>query len=73
VTVATGAIVSAVGGVGGNANPGTCGKGGDGGLGRIRISAGATCSLTGTFTPALASGCSPASMAERVFVATYPN
>lgn len=64
--------VSAEGGVGGQSGIGG-NAGGAGGLGRIRISANrATCTLSGMFSPVLASGCMPAAMAERVYVTAYP-
>lgn len=69
VTVASGAEVSAAGGAGGTG--GACG--GNGGPGRIRLSVGATCSLNGSFSPALAAGCSPSSVSGSVYVAAFPN
>jgi hypothetical protein len=71
--VQAGAQVRAVGGQGGSSTPAACGSGGAGGLGRIRISAHeSTCTLAGTFEPALASGCAPSDVAERTYVATFP-
>jgi hypothetical protein len=71
--VASGATVSAVGGLGGLPN-GACGGGGGGGLGRIRISARtATCTLAGNFTPSLSGGCSLSVAPEHVYVGAFPN
>jgi hypothetical protein len=62
--------VSAAGG----AIDGAVGSGGAGGLGRIRLSATtADCSLTGTFTPPLASACNPTSIAAATYIAAFPN
>ncbi len=75
VSIASGATVSAIGGAGGTGSSGSAG--GTGGLGRIRISAAtATCTLAGTFTPALTSGCTASTapgVQGQAFVATYPN
>ena len=74
VSVATGAAVSAAGGASGLRGAG--GSGGAGGLGRIRVSATAgTCTLGGTFAPALVSGCTvtPAPGADgRTYVSAFP-
>lgn len=79
-TITTGvrARVSAAGGLGGAGSLyATGGAGGDGGLGRIRISVNpATCTLGGTFVPALVSGCTvtPApGVPGRAYIAAYPN
>jgi hypothetical protein len=77
VAVASGAAVSAVGGAGGVSNSGSSGTGGVGGPGRIRISAAAlTCTLSGTFTPALAAGCAvtpPPGTDGRVYISRFPD
>ncbi len=77
VMVAGGATVSAAGGNGGAESEfATGGGGGGGGLGRIRLSVTApTCStLSGSFTPALPSGCSAgAAQAGTTYIGTYPN
>ena len=72
MAVAAGATVSVNGGVGGG--PGGEGRGG---VGRIRVtSVTATCSLAGTFTPALVSACTPTTGSGtpgRVYVAAWPD
>ncbi len=77
VTVTAGATVSAVGGAGGARGSSNGGLGGNGGLGRIRLSATpGMCTLGGTFTPALVSGCTvtPAPGTDgRVYVSAFPN
>jgi hypothetical protein len=75
ITVASGATVSAVGGVGGAQSEfATGGGGGQGGLGRIRLSANpSSCTLSGSFNPPLASGCSASSKSGTTYVAVYPN
>ncbi|MDB4928928.1 MAG: hypothetical protein JWM10_1412, partial [Myxococcaceae bacterium] len=73
-----GATVSAAGGTGG---PGgtiySNTPGGNGGPGRIRVTAGtSTCTLAGTFSPALVSGCAPTpapGTAGRAYVGAYPD
>lgn len=76
ITAGATATVSASGGRGGDASVfATGGGGGAGGLGRIRVSVTpTTCALAGTFTPALATGCTPAPATPgRAFLAPYPN
>jgi len=75
ITVASGAVISAVGGAGGlQSLYATGGAGGVGGAGRIRLSVTpSTCTLSGKFDPPLASGCSPASKSGAAYVANYPN
>ena len=77
VTVTSAATISAAGGLGGAQSEfATGGAGGNGGLGRIRVSvAPASCSLVGSFTPPLASGCSatPGGTTGAVYVGVYPN
>ncbi len=70
-TVNVSGTVTALGGAGGTSSCGTAG--GAGGIGRIRIDASsATCALTGTFNPTLASGCSTSgAIAGRVYVANF--
>jgi len=70
--VPAGASVSAAGGGGGPA-PCQPDPGGAGGLGRIRISALAMCTLAGTFDPPLASGCNASAAAGTPYVAAFPN
>jgi hypothetical protein len=67
--------VSAVGGTGGAGSEfATGGGGGAGGLGRIRLSATqSSCTLSGSFSPALRSGCAAASSSGFAYVGTYPN
>jgi hypothetical protein len=78
VTTGVRARVSAAGGLGGVGSLyATGGGGGEGGPGRIRLSVNsATCTLGGTFVPALASGCAatpaPGTLG-RAYVASYPN
>ena len=66
-------MVSAAGGRGGGVN---C-VGGNGGLGRVRLSVlPALCRLSGTFTPPLPTGgCVPAATpaANTTYIGTYPN
>lgn len=72
--VQAGALISAVGGTGGNASPTSCGKGGDGGVGRIRLSVNqASCTLAGTFNPGLTAACAAANASEKTYIAPYPN
>jgi hypothetical protein len=75
ISVASGAVISAVGGQGGAGSEfATGGAGGAGGLGRIRLSvAPSTCTLGGTWSPPLASACDAASAAGSVYVGVYPN
>ena len=77
IRVTSSAAVSAVGGGGGAQSLfATGGRGGNGGLGRIRISvAPATCTLSGAFSPPLAGGCSPTAPAVpgAAFIGIYPN
>ena len=75
LTVGSGATISAAGGAGGAGSEfATGGAGGTGGLGRIRISAtAASCSLAGTFTPRVSSGCAATSARGFAYVGTYPN
>ncbi len=63
--------VSAGGGSGGSGSS----AGGAGGLGRVRLSVDlAQCTLAGsTFVPALLSGCGATSVAERPYIAAFPN
>ncbi len=72
VNVATGAAVSVNGGGGGG--PGGEGRGG---IGRVRVTAVlTTCTLAGTFTPTLVSGCAATSGSgtpARVYVAAWPD
>jgi len=43
-----------------------------GGLGRVRITAAKdTCTLSGTFTPALSDSCNDAGVSGKVYVSTY--
>jgi len=77
LTVATGAVVSASGGAGGGDVSVLTQAAGTGGLGRIRLSAGvgaAGCTVSGTFTPALVSGCAATTSPTpaRPYVARYP-
>ncbi len=69
----TSGVVSAAGGRGGGVN---C-VGGNGGLGRVRLSVlPALCRLSGTFTPPLPTGgCVPAATpaANTTYIGTYPN
>ncbi|MEZ4394651.1 MAG: hypothetical protein R3A48_26560, partial [Polyangiales bacterium] len=77
VSVASGAVVSAAGGAGGAAVVTSSGIGGAGGLGRVRIAASTgQCTLAGTFTPALVSGCSATSglgTQGRAYVSVFPD
>ena len=78
VDVASGATVSAIGGTGGTgATVYSNTPGGNGGLGRIRVtSLAATCRLNGAFNPPLVSGCAVtagAGTAGRVYVDNFPN
>ena len=76
VTVTSARTISAAGGFGGARRVRDGGAGGNGGLGRIRVSvAPASCSLVGSFTPPLASGCSatPGGTTGAVYVGVYPN
>ena len=76
VTVGAGATISAAGGLGGAQSEfATGGGGGDGGLGRIRLSVlPATCVLNGSFTPPLSSGCMPKpATAGLAYLGVYPN
>ncbi len=72
INVASGASVSANGGVGGG--PGGEGRGG---LGRLRVSAVvASCTLGGTFNPPLVAGCaltSGSGTAGRAYIAAWPD
>jgi Stigma-specific protein, Stig1 len=75
--VAPAAVVSAVGGAGGQASvfAGSLGGGGDGGFGRIRISTTpGSCTLAGTFSPPLVSACAPTPLGQAGFayVGVYP-
>lgn len=65
--------MSALGGAGGLATDGgtDCGRGGSGGLGRIRLSV-LECSLEGTFDPPLADGCSANATSATTYIAQYP-
>ena len=76
ITVGSSAKISAAGGQGGFASIfASGGGGGTGGLGRIRLSVTpATCSLSGTFDPPLASSCAPTAtpVAGRAYVGVYP-
>jgi hypothetical protein len=77
LTVATGATVTAAAGDGGGNISVVTQAAGTGGLGRIRISGGvgaSGCTLAGTLSPALASGCNVTATptAGRAFVARYP-
>jgi hypothetical protein len=77
LVVGSGATISASGGAGGAQSEfASGGGGGGGGLGRIRISATqASCTLSGSFTPPLVSGCTATSPATSgsAYVGTYPN
>jgi hypothetical protein len=75
ISVANGAVISAKGGPGGLGSEfATGGAGGAGGLGRIRLSATpSTCTLSGSFNPPLAGGCTPVSKAGAAYVGVYPN
>ena len=76
ITSTATAVVSTAGGRGGDASVfATGGRGGAGGVGRVRVSVNpSTCALAGTFTPALASGCTPApARAGNAYLAAYPN
>ena len=73
--MAAGGTVTAIGGGGGLAADGVggdCGRGGSGGLGRIRLSVGSDCSLEGTFDPPLAAGCTANDTAATTYIAEYP-
>ncbi|UJR82608.1 putative metal-binding motif-containing protein [Sandaracinus amylolyticus] len=64
-------VVSALGGIGGGGS--SANAGGDGGLGRVRLSALAEeCTITGVISPTLARGCAPSSITEHPYVARYP-
>jgi hypothetical protein len=74
LSVMSSAVISAQGGAAGlhGANC-TGGNGGTGGLGRIRISASlSSCTLAGTFRPALVSGCTLTNSPGHPFIAAYP-
>jgi hypothetical protein len=75
ISVASSAVISAVGGQGGAGSEfATGGAGGAGGLGRIRLSVTpSTCTLSGSWNPPLASGCAAASQAGATYVGVYPN
>ncbi len=75
ITVSSGAVISAVGGTGGAQSEfATGGGGGAGGIGRIRLSVTpSTCTLSGTFSPPLASGCSAASASGSTYIGVYPD
>jgi hypothetical protein len=77
ISVSSSATVSAQGGNGGAKSLyATGGAGGNGGLGRIRISAtSSTCTLSGTFAPPLSAGCAATTPAVsgKVYVGAYPN
>jgi hypothetical protein len=75
ITVAAGAVISTAGGAGGAQSEfATGGGGGTGGTGRIRLSVSpSTCTLSGTFTPPLASGCTATSTSGKTYVGVYPN
>jgi hypothetical protein len=75
INVSSAAAISAAGGAGGLGSLyATGGGGGVGGVGRIRVSVTpSTCTLNGTFTPALASGCTAASKSGATYVGVYPN
>ncbi|MFO0629302.1 MAG: fibrinogen-like YCDxxxxGGGW domain-containing protein [Polyangiales bacterium] len=67
-TLTVSGTVQAVGGAGGSSS-GCNLNGGAGGMGRIRINAvTASCSLTGSFNPPLASGCNPGGSAGQAYV-----
>jgi hypothetical protein len=52
----------------------TGGAGGNGGLGRIRLSVGTSmCKLGGSFNPPLAAGCGQTNKAGNAYIAEYPN
>ncbi len=76
ITTGASSVVSTAGGRGGAGSVfATGGGGGTGGVGRIRVSVTPTsCALSGAFTPALASGCTPAAATPgRAYLAAYPN
>jgi hypothetical protein len=75
ITVGGAATVSAAGGTGGAQSEfATGGGGGAGGMGRIRLSVTpSTCSLSGSFTPSLASSCAPTKKAGAAYIGVYPN
>jgi hypothetical protein len=76
VLTGSSALISAVGGRGGNADGIRAGAGGNGGLGRVRITVNrTTCSLSGTFNPPLSNGCTPTpgGVPGRVFVGPFSN
>jgi hypothetical protein len=75
ITVSNGAIISAVGGAGGNASPNaTGGAGGGGGLGLIRFSVNTeSCSLVGLFNPPVVKGCALTNQPGASYIGSYPN
>ena len=76
LTVGSAATIMAAGGGGGGGSEfATGGAGGKGGLGRIRMSVGASCSLSGTFNPPLANGCNATAGGVRgkTFIGAFPN
>ena len=75
ITVSPSATISAQGGQGGAQSEfATGGQGGTGGLGRIRVSVDpASCTLSGSFNPALQAGCNPVGAAGFAYVGVYPN
>jgi len=69
------AVISAVGGRGGQASPfATGGAGGPGGLGRIRLSVAPTaCRLAGYFNPPLSAGCNVTNQLGATYIGVFPN
>ncbi len=75
ITVSAGATISAIGGFGGYGSEfATGGSGGSGGPGRIRLSVTpAFCTLSGSFNPPIAAGCTATSQTGATYVGVYPN
>jgi hypothetical protein len=75
ITVGLSGVISAVGGAGGAQSEfATGGAGGNGGVGRIRLSVNpSTCSLNGSFSPPLVSGCTAGSKSGATYIGVYPD